>query len=254
MPAPLPSENPHWPAYFYPHDTDPENPTEKGRVFQQAEDVPEGWAHHWGLHGHNLNREPPPAPTPRLTRPRAARGADQARHRLSAHRRRRGAAEAARRGGGRGRLDAAGLRRHDRGPGHRHQGLSRAQRHRDRHAALDAQNAEGLDRAERDPAHHLRLGDGRAAGRLAGALDTAHRAGGRQLPAATLPARHRRQCHVAAAVERRFGTAVYPYPPKNSRIVFAGTRNQTVWFPEQPDDGSRMGLIQGATGRATVLP
>lgn len=37
---------------------------------------------------------------------------------------------------------------------------------------------------------------------------------------------------------------VYPYPPKNSRIVW-GQVTQTVFFPEQPDDGSRMAMIQG---------
>lgn len=41
---------------------------------------------------------------------------------------------------------------------------------------------------------------------------------------------------------------VSPYPPRNSRIVFAGTADTTVYFPEAPDDGSRMGVIQGATG------
>jgi len=38
---------------------------------------------------------------------------------------------------------------------------------------------------------------------------------------------------------------VWPYPPKNSRIVWGGNE-QTVWFPEAPDNGSRMGLIQGS--------
>lgn len=42
------------------------------------------------------------------------------------------------------------------------------------------------------------------------------------------------------------GRLIYPYPPKNSRIVFGATQNETAFFPEQPDDGSRMGLIQGA--------
>jgi hypothetical protein len=62
MGIPLPSENQHWPAFFYPPDADEANWAEKGRIFQQAEDVPEGWAHHWSMHGKNLNREPPPAP------------------------------------------------------------------------------------------------------------------------------------------------------------------------------------------------
>lgn len=42
------------------------------------------------------------------------------------------------------------------------------------------------------------------------------------------------------------GKLYWPYPPKNSRIVFGGTQAATIYFPEQPDDGSRMGLIMGA--------
>jgi hypothetical protein len=38
---------------------------------------------------------------------------------------------------------------------------------------------------------------------------------------------------------------VWQYPPKNSRIVFGGTTT-TAWFPERPDDGSRMALMQGS--------
>lgn len=38
---------------------------------------------------------------------------------------------------------------------------------------------------------------------------------------------------------------MFPYPPKNSRIVFGGVTT-TVWFPEQPLDGSRMALVQGS--------
>lgn len=48
------------------------------------------------------------------------------------------------------------------------------------------------------------------------------------------------------------GASVTPYPPQNSRIVFAGKTAMTVYFPEQPDDGARMGLIQGATGPSAV--
>lgn len=48
------------------------------------------------------------------------------------------------------------------------------------------------------------------------------------------------------------GSEVWPYPPKNSRIIFGGTADTTVYFPEQPDDGSRMGLIQGALAGAFV--
>lgn len=38
---------------------------------------------------------------------------------------------------------------------------------------------------------------------------------------------------------------IYPYPPKNSRIVFGGVTS-TVYFPEAPDDGSRMSVVQGS--------
>lgn len=36
-----------------------------------------------------------------------------------------------------------------------------------------------------------------------------------------------------------------PYPPKNSRLIFGG-RTQTLYFPEAPDDGSRMAVVQGS--------
>lgn len=38
---------------------------------------------------------------------------------------------------------------------------------------------------------------------------------------------------------------IVPYPPKNSRIVWGGV-TQTIYFPEQPNDGSRMALVQGS--------
>lgn len=38
---------------------------------------------------------------------------------------------------------------------------------------------------------------------------------------------------------------IYLYPPKNSRIVF-GSVAATVYFPESPNDGSRMALVQGS--------
>lgn len=38
---------------------------------------------------------------------------------------------------------------------------------------------------------------------------------------------------------------VTPFPPKNSRIVWGGVA-MTVWFPEQPDPGTRMALVQGS--------
>lgn len=52
---------------------------------------------------------------------------------------------------------------------------------------------------------------------------------------------------------------VYPYPPANSRIVFGSVSN-TVFFPEQPNDGARMGMVQasgagdgGANGQILTL-
>ena len=38
---------------------------------------------------------------------------------------------------------------------------------------------------------------------------------------------------------------VYPYPPKNSRIIFGGVA-ATVYFPEAPDNGTRMAIAQGS--------
>lgn len=46
---------------------------------------------------------------------------------------------------------------------------------------------------------------------------------------------------------------IWPYPPKNSRIVFGGTQSTKVYFAEQPDDGSRMGLIMGALATPGVI-
>lgn len=44
--------------------------------------------------------------------------------------------------------------------------------------------------------------------------------------------------------------AIYPFPPPNSRIVFGGWAvvgpGFKVYFPEQPNDGARMALIQGS--------
>jgi hypothetical protein len=39
--------------------------------------------------------------------------------------------------------------------------------------------------------------------------------------------------------------AIYPYPPANSRIIFGGVA-QTIYFPEQPNDGARMAIVQGS--------
>lgn len=38
---------------------------------------------------------------------------------------------------------------------------------------------------------------------------------------------------------------VYPYPPANVRILFGGVTN-TCYFPEQPEDGARMAVVQGS--------
>lgn len=46
-----------------------------------------------------------------------------------------------------------------------------------------------------------------------------------------------------AAVDPDIDT--WQYPPKNSRIIFGGVTT-TVFFPERPDDGTRMALIQGS--------
>lgn len=40
---------------------------------------------------------------------------------------------------------------------------------------------------------------------------------------------------------------VWEVPPKNSRLIFGGSNNLTVYFPEAPDDGSRMALIAGGS-------
>ena len=65
---PHPSEHHSWPSWFYPPETDPEDPAAHGRVFHKPEDVPEGWAADWRAHGVNLSREPPAAPEIALTR------------------------------------------------------------------------------------------------------------------------------------------------------------------------------------------
>lgn len=46
---------------------------------------------------------------------------------------------------------------------------------------------------------------------------------------------------------------ITPYPPKNSRLVWAGVSDMTVYFPEQPDDGSRMGLVGSTKADATKV-
>jgi hypothetical protein len=42
-----------------------------------------------------------------------------------------------------------------------------------------------------------------------------------------------------------YGTNVTPYPPINSRVIWGGV-TQTVYFPERPENGSRLSLVQGS--------
>ncbi len=44
---------------------------------------------------------------------------------------------------------------------------------------------------------------------------------------------------------------VFKYPPKNRRLVWGGALT-TVWFPESPDDGSRMAIVQGSGASVTA--
>lgn len=48
-------------------------------------------------------------------------------------------------------------------------------------------------------------------------------------------------------------TAVYPYPPNNRRLVYGG-KTQTVYFPQSPNPGSQMAVVQasGAGDGGTV--
>ena len=47
--------------------------------------------------------------------------------------------------------------------------------------------------------------------------------------------------------------SITPYPPKNSRLVWGGKIPMRIYFPEQPDDGSRMGLFAAAQADVTAL-
>lgn len=42
-----------------------------------------------------------------------------------------------------------------------------------------------------------------------------------------------------------FSSAIYPYPPNNRRIIYGGTA-QTVYFPQRPNAGGQMAVIQGS--------
>lgn len=39
---------------------------------------------------------------------------------------------------------------------------------------------------------------------------------------------------------------ITPYPPTNRRIIFGGVNGLKLYFPEQPNDGSRMAIAQGS--------
>lgn len=45
---------------------------------------------------------------------------------------------------------------------------------------------------------------------------------------------------------------VWPYPPQNSRIVFGGTSNVTVYFTSQPNDGARMAFVANGDATGTI--
>jgi hypothetical protein len=48
------------------------------------------------------------------------------------------------------------------------------------------------------------------------------------------------------------GSDIYLYPPRNSRIVWGGTTATTVYFPEAPSAGTRMGLVVSPDADPTV--
>lgn len=50
------------------------------------------------------------------------------------------------------------------------------------------------------------------------------------------------------------GTEFWPYPPKNSRLIIGPlAAPTTVYFPEQPDDGSRMAIVQGGLATPGIV-
>lgn len=66
-----------------------------------------------------------------------------------------------------------------------------------------------------------------------------------------------RTATVSANYPQATGAAALPssvtsYPPKNKRLVWTGG-DMSVWFPEKPDDGSRMALVQGSGGAAGAV-
>lgn len=47
--------------------------------------------------------------------------------------------------------------------------------------------------------------------------------------------------------------SITPYPPKNSRLVWGGKSDMKVFFPEAPDDGSRMGVVASSQADAAKV-
>lgn len=48
-----------------------------------------------------------------------------------------------------------------------------------------------------------------------------------------------------APLANDYSSAIYPYPPSNRRIVYGGTA-QTVYFPQKPNPGAQMAVVQGS--------
>ena len=48
-------------------------------------------------------------------------------------------------------------------------------------------------------------------------------------------------------------STITPYPPRNSRVVWGGIVNSTLYFPESPSPGTRMGLVPGPDNLNTAV-
>lgn len=48
-----------------------------------------------------------------------------------------------------------------------------------------------------------------------------------------------------AGSDASFSSSVFPYPPNNKRIIWGGT-NQKVYFPQKPNAGAQMALVQSS--------
>jgi hypothetical protein len=48
------------------------------------------------------------------------------------------------------------------------------------------------------------------------------------------------------------GSDIFLYPPRNCRIYWGGTCATTVYFPEAPDPGTRMGLVAGPEANPAI--